>query len=142
MAGCCRGGTAHSCDFTPPVESGGDAGTDGPLLCGSEVCEDGKVCCVTKAPLNATCIEPARFEALHCEKIDLPCFQPSDCPRGIACCVSVTADGSGIVSCRPQSLCGAGMTYVACASDGDCPSVRPTCTPVSSTPQGEFKVCM
>ncbi len=32
------------------------------------------------------------------------------------------------------------MTYVACASEADCPSVRPACISIGSTPQGDFKV--
>jgi hypothetical protein len=66
----------------------------------------------------------------------------SDCPAGIACCATAAADGTGTVSCRPQSLCApGGSTYIACASDGDCPPVRPTCAPLASTAQGDFKVC-
>jgi hypothetical protein len=142
VVGCCRSGSNHSCDFTPPEQAGGDAGTDASLMCGTKICEASQVCCVTKAPLNATCIEPSMFQSLGCEKLALPCFKPTDCPPGIACCAMINADGTGTVSCRVQSLCvPSASTYVACASDGDCPAVRPTCTALSSTPQGDFKVC-
>jgi hypothetical protein len=55
----------------------------------------------------------------------------------------LAADGTGTVSCRVASLCvPGGSTFIACATDGDCPPVRPTCTAISSTPQGDdFKVC-
>ena len=111
-------------------------------MCGTEICEASKVCCVTKAPLNATCIEPAEFESLHCEKIALPCLKPTDCPGGLACCVTLKPDGTGTVTCLQEVVCVAGeMTYVACASEADCPSVRPACISIGSTPQGDFKVC-
>ena len=142
VAGCCRTGSNHSCDFTSPTPAGGDGGVDASLMCGTKVCAVSQVCCVTKAPLNASCIEPSMFESLHCEKLELPCFKPADCPAGVACCVMLAADGTGTVSCRVQSLCvPGGSTFVACASDSDCPSVRPTCTPLASTDKGEFKVC-
>ena len=142
FVGCCRTGANHTCDFTPPGPPAMDGGTDGPLLCGSQVCEDGKVCCVTKVPLNATCIEPAMFQSLHCEKIALPCVKPSDCPGGMACCVRFNPDGTGLVSCQPQALCIAGEnTAIACASAADCPSVWPACATISEPPQPDFKIC-
>jgi len=141
VVGCCRTGANHTCDFTPPP--GMDAGgTDGPLLCGSQVCEDGKVCCVTKVPLNATCIEPAMFLSLKCEKVALPCTKPSDCPGGMACCVRFNPDGTGLVSCQPEALCIAGEnTAIACASTADCPSVWPTCATITEPPEPDFKIC-
>jgi hypothetical protein len=143
LAGCCSGkGPTHSCDFTPPEQPGADAGSDGPVLCGSMVCEVPRVCCVTKAPLAAACVEPQEFRSRGCEEVALPCFTPADCPAGVACCLNVNPDGTGTVACQAEVVCLSGSTtYVACASDADCPPVRPTCEAVSSTSQGEFKVC-
>ena len=144
LAGCCGSGKGpgHSCDFTPPTQAGADAGSDGPVLCGSMVCEVPQVCCVTKAPLAADCIDPGEFKARGCEEIALPCFRPADCPAGLTCCLKVNPDLTGTVSCQAHLLCVSGeTTFVACASEADCPPVRPTCEAVSSTPEGDFKVC-
>ena len=143
MAGCCGGDPNHKCDFTPPGNMSQDAGSDGPVMCGTQVCDMGQVCCVTKAPLAASCIDPSKFQSLGCEKMDLPCLKPTDCPTGLACCVVLSQDLSGgTVSCLSQVQCVAGTTsFVACDSDTDCPSVRPTCSLFSMTAQGDFKVC-
>jgi hypothetical protein len=140
IAGCCRSGPNHKCDFTSPTQTS-DGGTDGPVLCGTEVCEDGRVCCVTKVPLSASCIVPEDFERLRCEKMDLPCLTPADCPSGLTCCLSIAGE-TGTVSCRPQLLCLSEGSYVACGSDADCPINQPTCNQVSMAPNGEpFRVC-
>jgi len=143
IAGCCGGGPNHRCDFTPPPAGGADGGSDGPVMCGTEVCDTSQVCCVTKAPLSASCIDPSKFMALGCEKLALPCLKPTDCPGGLACCVVLTADQTGgTVSCQQELQCLAGATsFVACGSAADCPAVRPTCATLSMTDQGDFKVC-
>ena len=142
VAGCCRDGPTHKCDFTPPAQGGADGGSDAPVMCGTEICEVPKVCCVTKAPLNATCVDLGQFEALRCEKMALPCLKPDECPGGLACCVALKPDGTGTVTCMQEVLCVAGeMTFVACGSEADCPAVRPACISIGSTPQGDFKVC-
>lgn len=143
MAGCCQtGGPGHKCDFTP-LEEGNDGGTDGPMPCGTAFCENGEVCCYKKVPAIALCIPPSKYAALGCEKIDLPCFRPSDCPGGdaVACCLKITGE-SGEVTCRPKIACVAESGYLACTSASDCPDVWPTCLQVSETPSGEpFSVC-
>lgn len=143
IAGCCVGGTNHRCDFTPPNDGATDGGQDGPVLCGTEVCDLSHVCCLTKVPPNASCIDPAKFESLGCEKMALPCFKPADCPDGMACCVVFNQEfTSGTVNCQPQLQCLAGeLSFVACGEDVDCPASRPTCVPLQSTPQGDFKIC-
>jgi hypothetical protein len=145
VGGCCRSnGSTHKCDFTP-IELPTDASTDGPMLCGTAVCEDGEVCCYKKSPAVALCIPPSRYEELMCEKLKLPCIRPSDCPGGaaVACCVNLTADGSGSVSCNAKTACVLEGGYLACESDGDCPSTWPTCVQITETPEGDpFSVCM
>ena len=143
-AGCCRtSGPTHKCDFTP-IEMPTDGGTDGPMLCGTAVCEVTEVCCYTKAPANATCIPPSRFQELGCEKLDLPCTRPSDCPGGsaVACCVNITLDGSGTVTCRAKATCVLGGGYLACENSTECPSDRPACTEITKQPNGDpFNIC-
>jgi hypothetical protein len=146
VAGCCGGGTTHKCDFTPPNESGIDAGSDGPMLCGTQLCENGQVCCLTKAPPLANCIDPAKFQELHCEKMDLPCFRPPDCPMGLTCCLGLE---DLTVSCRPQILCpGDGVkTVIACETIQDCPFNAPSCNLLTTVPDpktgmdADFNVC-
>ena len=142
--GCCRsGGPTHKCDFTP-IEQGMDGGTDGPMLCGTAVCEITEVCCYKKVPAGAYCIPPSKFQELGCEKLDLPCARPSDCPGGaaVSCCVDIMADGSGAVTCRPTGACLLGGGFLACESDSECPSAHPACTRIADQPNGDpFNIC-
>jgi hypothetical protein len=145
-AGCCGNSPSHKCDFTPPDIPGNDAGTDGPLACGNEICEGGKVCCLKKAPPVAFCINPLDFVNQGCEKQDLPCFKSTDCPGGLSCCLVFSGTGDnigGTVTCRQSLLCpGDGvMTLIACETSDECPATRPACTFLTSTPKGDFNVC-
>ena len=141
VAGCCRSsGPTHKCDFTP-IEPSGDGGSDGPMLCGTAVCEDGDVCCYTKAPAHAACIPPARFGALRCEQLELPCTRPSDCPGGdaVSCCLKLNEDGTGNVTCQPTTACVLQGGFRACDTDSQCPSAFPACQQVSEDPP--FSIC-
>jgi hypothetical protein len=71
------------------------------------------------------------------------CYAPSDCPSDQTCCVMLDANGSGVVSCQPSALCVPDdSTWLACAMDADCPASLPTCTQISTTPQGRpFSIC-
>jgi hypothetical protein len=115
------------------------------MLCGTAVCENGQVCCYKKSPPLAICISPIDFEKLACEKLDLPCLTPADCPGGLNCCLIFTNDGTGngTVACRQSLMCpGDGNpTFVACATSGDCPINRPSCTFLTTTPKGDFSIC-
>ena len=143
VAGCCRsGGSTHACNFTPVDQMDGGE-SDGPLPCGTEICEGGKVCCFKKVPATAFCIPPSEFEAQGCEKLKLPCNRPSDCPGGaaVSCCVVITGD-TGTVTCLPNDACRVAGGYMACENDTQCPATRPACMQVSETPTGEpFSVC-
>jgi hypothetical protein len=110
------------------------------MLCGTQLCEDGKVCCLTKAPPLANCIDPAKFVSLGCEKMDLPCFKPKDCPEGLTCCLGIEAL---TVSCRPQLLCpGDGVsTLVACETLDDCPFNAPSCNFLQKVMDMDFSIC-
>lgn len=141
IAGCCGSGPTHKCDFTPPDQSGIDAGSDGPMLCGTAVCEVPQVCCYKKAPPLALCIDAVNFEPFGCEKMDLPCLGPADCPEGTACCFN-RDDFS--VACKPQILClGDGRpTFVACTTSMDCPITNPSCNNVGMSMTGDpFNIC-
>lgn len=144
VAGCCGGGPSHKCDFTPPDVPGIDAGSDGPIPCGTEICEGAQVCCLKKSPPVAFCIPPTDFVKQGCEKLALPCMLPKDCPRGLSCCFTISdpATFAGSVTCAPNLLCpGDGVkTYIACGMDIDCPATRPTCVMVSPEPQ-PFSIC-
>ena len=143
VAGCCRtSGSAHKCDFTP-IEEVSDAGTDGPMPCGTAICESGEVCCYTKAPANASCIPPSKFEELRCEKLELACRGPSECPGGAAvgCCVKLDGD-IATPMCQPVLACVAAGGLLACDSDADCTTLRPSCQTVGETPDGKpFNLC-
>jgi len=73
----------------------------------------------------------------------MACFAPSDCAGGQVCCVMFNASGSGVVSCQPSALCVPDdFTWLACAVGTDCPASLPTCTEISTTPQGRpFSIC-
>src|SRR5688572_26822152 len=107
LAGCCGSGPTHKCNFSPPPSEMMDGGVDGQLPCGTMFCELPQVCCVKKVPLNAWCVDQSQFEPLGCEKMDLPCLGPSDCPTGLTCCLSWSQLS---VSCRPLQLCPNDMT--------------------------------
>ncbi len=110
------------------------------MLCGTELCEDGKVCCLTKSPPLAMCIDPSNFQALHCETMALPCFKPKDCPMGLTCCLGLQ---DFTVTCRPQILCpGDGVeTVIACEVLDDCPFNAPSCNFLTEVMGMNFNVC-
>lgn len=73
-----------------------------------------------------------------------PCFVPTDCTAGQACCLTFDNAGGGTVSCQPSSLCvGDGVTtFVVCATDADCPATVRTCTLLTTLPDGRpFNIC-
>jgi hypothetical protein len=113
------------------------------MLCGTQVCENGQVCCYKKAPPLAFCIDPVNFESNGCEKMDIPCFTPKECPIGTNCCVTAASDNSLSVGCRQQTMCpGDGvMTYIACGSDMDCPATSPSCNLLTQVMGKDFSIC-
>jgi hypothetical protein len=142
LVGCCRSsGPTHKCDFTPPDLPGVDGGTDGPIPCGTAICENGKVCCYKKSPAVALCIDPSQYMALGCEKMDLPCFRPSDCPGGgaLSCCVNFM-EGAGTVTCRPPAICLGEGAYIACETEADCPLSMP-CVFLTEVMGRPFSTC-
>ena len=147
IAGCCGSGKNNRCDLPPETDGGtdgaSDGGPDGPVVCGTQVCDTGAVCCLTTSPPRATCIDPANFDSLGCEKMDLPCLVPANCPDGMACCLLLSADRMiGTATCQPLLPClGGASSYVSCVSNDDCPVVRPMCTPIGATAQGPFSIC-
>jgi hypothetical protein len=123
MAGCCGGGTggAHKCDFSPPG-SHQDGGTDAGLRCPA-TCDPTQVCCVTKVPAGVGCVDPKDFIAKNCEKPELSCIVPADCPGGTVCCLSLLTGLEGIACLPPQVCPGDGVsTYRVCAMNSDCPT--------------------
>jgi hypothetical protein len=103
----------------------------------------GTVCCLTRTPPAANCVDPANFDSLGCEKTDLVCQVPVDCPAGMACCLTLNADRTvGMLSCQPFVPClGGNASYVECLSNADCSLARPMCTLISSSSVGDYRVC-
>jgi hypothetical protein len=134
VGGCCGGAHSHQCDFTPLKSQ--DSGSDGPPLCGSELCTSGQVCCVTKVPVSASCIPPEQFLTDHCEmptSTQASCFVPSDCQTGQVCCLNYSAAS---VNCTAPPSCPGndGNTFILCATDQDCPGqMSGSCRPVNGT---------
>jgi hypothetical protein len=101
-----------------------------------------EVCCVKKVPLVALCIDPSQFVANGCEKLDLPCTVPADCPAGLVCCVQL-APLPG-VTCLPPQICpGDGeKNFLACADSAQCPKLGAVCQTIGTADNGlELKVC-
>jgi hypothetical protein len=140
IAGCCRGGTNHQCEFVSPNDGGPDGNPDGPLLCGTLQCAEDHVCCVTKITPYFSCIAPADFESMGCEKPPvMGCSTPAGCPAGMTCCVTF-ADTIGMLSCRPELMCRADG-WIVCASDSDCPLDQGPCNVFSTDTDPPFKIC-
>jgi hypothetical protein len=120
-----------------------DGGADGSIPCGTEVCVLPEVCCVKKVPLSAFCIPQEQFIPMGCEKAELPCLGPSDCPLGLACCLSTQGEWS--VSCRPGALCPGDLvtTFLVCSENSDCPSgqINACQTLVQIDDMTDLKVC-
>jgi hypothetical protein len=123
-----------------------DAGSDAAPLCGSELCNPGTVCCVTKVPVSASCVAPEQFASLGCElppPQQVPCFSPAECDAGQVCCLNETVFS---VECQSAVMCpggGVSGTFHACASAADCPYQVPnSCQNVPGTGDaGVLKYC-
>ena len=67
--------------------------------------------------------------------LEIPCFKPADCPdSGLTCCVSLV-ERERVRLLPPQIACLGEGTYVACATDADCPFTNPTCNNFGQTPE-------
>jgi hypothetical protein len=141
MAGCCGGGSTHKCDFTPaPIDAGNhsDAGAG----CPTQPCAANQVCCVAKTPPFISCINPADFVALGCEKFKTdapPCVTPQDCDGGV-CCLQVNVQS---FSCQlPEGCSGDGQeSFWTCSTDRDCPGrVSGSCQPLPAAAQAGFSL--
>jgi hypothetical protein len=143
VAGCCGGGSTHKCDFTPP-SSMTDAGppSDGGTSCGTEICPAAQVCCVTKAPLAALCVDRSEFQSRQCETSDLPCGGPAFCPKAFVCCLTLVQQ-SGTATCKSQDLCvpERGTTFIVCNTPADCPAPFSTCSQLPADGSARAGVC-
>jgi hypothetical protein len=142
-AGCCGSGSTHKCDFSSPYD-GKDAGPDAALACGTKMCGTNQVCCITRTPPFANCIDPKDFLADSCEMFQPqapPCLTPDQCDAGAVCCYQVNLSS---ISCQKAAGCsGDGTdTYRTCASDRDCPRSTPgVCTTQGMAAGFTLKVC-
>ena len=136
LAGCCGSGSTHRCDFTP-LDNGPDAGADGGFPCPDQPCQLPQVCCVTKAPLAARCVNATEFLSDSCEMLSTTapaCLGPEDCAGGTVCCYQATVN---VMSCQTPTVCPGDGTdnYWVCGSDLDCPSMAAnSCMIVASNP--------
>jgi hypothetical protein len=110
------------------------------MLCGTAVCDMGTICCYKKAPPLAICIAAKDFDSQGCEKMNLPCFTPKECPEGTTCCLGLT---DLTVTCRAKLLCpGDGVdTLIACGDETDCTFASPSCSVIGQAEGMDFKVC-
>ena len=134
VTGCCGGASSHKCDFTS-LDSQKDAGSDGPIMCGTAgVCAAPTVCCAQRIAPYFSCVPLADFGPDQCEKpppITPMCTMPTDCDAGSVCCAEVTAQ---TVACQPVAVCQAGNNYIICTTDRDCPIQAPgSCSPFPGT---------
>jgi len=138
LAGCCGGGSTHKCDFTP-LDNGQDASmsSDAGIPCPNEPCQSPQVCCVTKAPLAARCVNITDFVSDNCEMFSTSapaCLGPEDCATGTVCCYQATLN---LMSCQTPAVCpGDGSdNYWVCGSDLDCPNpTTGSCSIVATNP--------
>lgn len=72
----------------------------------------------------------------------LLCFDPTDCLSGQVCCLRFE-NTIGTVSCQEGALCpGDGVTtYIACATDADCPTAAQKCLFLASAANRDFNIC-
>jgi hypothetical protein len=140
VAGCCGGAQSHKCDFTP-LDSQKDGGSDGPMMCGTAgVCDPAStVCCAQKIPPYFSCVAPADFVQDQCEKpqsVAPDCEVPKDCDSGKICCLQVA---TSMLNCQPT--CQGPGTYMACASDLDCPTqLSGSCTLIAGGPDAGYAI--
>ena len=136
LSGCCGGVHSHKCDFTSWMSQQDSGGSDAPLACGTQVCDKTQVCCLKKIAPYASCIDPQDFQADMCETPpgQPTCFSPAECEPGQVCCINEAQFG---INCMSPAMCpGNGLysTYLACATDLDCPnSTKHACQPVPGT---------
>jgi hypothetical protein len=100
-----------------------DLATLSTIVCASEVCSGGDVCCLNGSTSVGSCTNA-------CANSPFACDGPEDCPPGDSCCVDVlSASGSlsGGASCAPSctgsydsSAGGVHEQSQLCHSDGDC----------------------
>lgn len=116
VAGCCGGAHSHKCDFTS-LDSQKDAGSDGPMMCGTLTCQQPTVCCLQKIAPYFSCVPLADFTMDNCEKpppVTPSCTVPSDCDAGAVCCLQYATFS---INCQAPTVCTGPSNYVACATD-------------------------
>jgi hypothetical protein len=144
LTGCCGGAHSHKCDFTP-LDSQKDAGSDGPMMCGTLVCDPpATVCCAQKISPYFSCVPPEDFIQDQCEmppSVTPDCVVPKDCDSGKICCLQYAATPPTL-NCQPT--CQGSQSFRACATDLDCPSQLPgSCGVVAGDPDSgaSLSVC-
>jgi len=122
MSGCCGGPPTGSCTFVETV----DAGADGTLVCGRELCTPGVTeCCFQKAGPTEMCVPIGT----PCDGQVATCDGDEDCPvsNGVTlhCCGLMIGDlVRCLATCPGDSASG---TIRLCHSDRDCPPNLPSC---------------
>lgn len=137
LAGCCGSGSTHKCDFTPPTTEQDASPPDGGVKCPDQPCKLPQACCVTKAPVNISCVNLQDFPANNCLKLNTnppACLGPMDCLNGNVCCFQPSLT---LFGCQPIDACpGDGnSTWIICTQDADCPATAPVCMQYGSNPE-------
>jgi hypothetical protein len=132
IAGCCGGAHSHKCDFSP-LDSPKDGGKDGPMMCGTLICQPPTVCCAQKIAPYFSCVPLEDFATDNCElppSMAPACLGSTDCDGGAVCCLQTqAAPPVPPLSCQPPGICQGPNTYVTCTTDLDCPNQVPgSCT--------------
>ena len=130
LSSCCGGVHSHKCDFTSWMSQQDAGSKDGPMTCGTQVCDKTQVCCLKKIAPYASCIDPADFQTDQCEstQVKANCLIPEDCDGGgQVCCLDYNA--ASITCSSPGDCPGDGIgksgTYLTCATYIDCPAQTP-----------------
>ena len=73
---------------------------------------------------------------------NIHCLVPNDCLPGLTCCLKLTPDsGAAVVSCEVSCVPDATTTWLACATDADCPATGSKCVFLAPTNRGDFNIC-
>jgi hypothetical protein len=111
-------------------------------MCGTLICQPPTVCCGQKIAPYFSCVPLGDFTRDNCEtppSTPPDCLVPTDCDAGTVCCLQPQA--ASPLTCQPPPICQGPNTYLACATDLDCPTQVPgSCTLVGGGGDAGFAI--